>query len=277
MEDEGANVQSRNPASRRDTDVPLDLSFVYPHPPTVNTFRPFLGFSVRPAPNLRLAHSDLGFLAIATGAHLSILDLRGSDVLLAEGGKVTPEERKKLKKLARSNISSLTWTICATTTDAEHALRLIVVHATGDVRILELQLVSGQWILLDKVVTFAHDTLVDTLATFVLDHRGDECRANATCHQNAVVSQRYQATNHDGGVPSLWITITPRGLATYLGVNGAKIFSSSNEGSRFVKASLVERSGFSVVAAFSERGDISIFSLPDLLPITRLSLETALQ
>lgn len=189
---------------------------------------------------------------------------------------MSAEEKKKLKKLSRSNIASLTWTICATTTDAEQALRLIVVHATGDVRLFELQLVSGQWILLDKAVSFAHDALADTLTTFVINHHGDECKANANCHQGAVASQQYHSSSdHDNAVPSLWIAVTPRGLSTYLGIDGVKIYA--NEGSRFVAASLIERSGFSVVAAFSERGDISIFSLPDLLPITRLSLETALQ
>lgn len=198
--------------------------------------------------------------------------------MLSEGGKVSGEEKKKLKKLGRANIASLTWTICATTADAEQALRLIVVHATGDVRLFELQLVSGHWILLDKVISFAHDHLADALTTFVINHHGDECKANAYCHQSAVASQQYHSTSdHDNAVPSLWIAVTPRGLSTYLGIDGVKIYASSNEGSRFVGATLIERSGFSVVAAFSERGDISIFSLPDLLPITRLSLETALQ
>lgn len=277
MDDDASRLSA--PASRRESDNPLDLSSVYPHPPTHNTFRPFLAFSVQPTPNLRLAHSDLGFLAIATGPHLSIIDLRGPDVLKAEGGSVSAEEKKKLKKLVRSNIASLTWTICATTVDAEQALRLIVVHVTGDVRLFELQLVSGHWILLDKVASFAHDHLADTLTTFVLNHRGDECRANASTHQSAIASQQYhsKADHQDSAVPSLWVTVTPRGLATYLGIDGPKIYSSSNEGSRFVAATLIERSGFSVVAAFSERGEISLFSLPDLLPITRLSLETALQ
>lgn len=166
--------------------------------------------------------------------------------------------------------------VCA---DRDRNPRLIVVQSSGFVRVFELSHVADTWILSDTVVSFSHDTVANSFGSFVLDKFGNELLASSGNLQAALAHQA--SFSHSDGVKgafnALWIAVSPGSIAAYYNIDGPRtaVFEDGQAG--FEKAMLVTRSGCPVLVVSSRNRSISTFSLPDLVPITRVSFEAAVQ
>lgn len=283
----------------------FDLSMAVVARPFHDGLRSFACFTIPPAGRTCLDFSDIGFLAASSDATLLIADMRGPEVLLVDsparpfmGGK--SKGKHKLRS-DPSPITSLTWTISPTmegesyersapqaladpmtlhvTLDHDHNPRLIVVQASGYVRIFELANVGGSWILADNVISFDHDSVSSTFTSFVLDKTGQELKADpanlqrALSHQNSLSRDNHEAK---GSLTSLWVTVTPNLVSTYFNIDGPRT-AQYEERETFESAEIVWRFGCPVLMVASKSRKIYALSLPDLVPVARMAFDAAIQ
>ena len=164
-------------------------------------------------------------------------------------------------------------------TDHDRNPRLIVVQASGLVRVFELSHVAGTWIFSDSVVSFSHDSVADGFGSFVLDKYGNEVLASSANLQAALAHQASFSQSDDvkDAFNALWVTVSTRSIAAYYNIDGPRtaVFEDGQAG--FEKAMLVMRSGCPVLVVSSRNRSISTFNLPDLVPITRVFFDAAVQ
>ncbi|GAA5823542.1 hypothetical protein JCM5353_006298 [Sporobolomyces roseus] len=251
-------------------------------------FRPIAGFKFSsssvdgaPSSNTCLAMSDIGFLAAANDANLLVADMRGPDVLLFDGphSQTVDHKGKGKHRADNSSISSLTWTITAIGEDGDHSPRLIVTHDSGLTRIFELANLGGGWRLNEKFASIQHDSTRSAFATFVLDKFGNELPADGPALQRALDHQAsFSARNYEakGSLMAVWVTASPRSLSVFYNIDGPKIASYEDDRVLFEKAVVVRKQDCSVLITQARNRQISVFSLPELVQISRMSPEASI-
>ncbi|GAA6001980.1 hypothetical protein JCM10207_003022 [Rhodosporidiobolus poonsookiae] len=252
--------------------------------PDLDGFRPVAAFrfsSSSDAPSAKgcLALSNVGFLAASNEANLMVVDLRGPEVLLVDVPNAAGrgDKGKGKSKVDASRITALTWTISAIGEDRDRSPRLLVTQESGLTRVFELANVGGGWHLSDSFASIHHDSTRGAFASFVLDKAGNPLHANAQNLQLAITHQQAfaAAENIDArnALTSLWVTVNRKTLAVFFNIDGSKVAEFEDEQARFEKAAIVQQQGCSVLLVQSAN-HLTLFALPDLRYITRLSLET---
>ncbi|GAA5869181.1 hypothetical protein JCM16303_000383 [Sporobolomyces ruberrimus] len=251
-------------------------------------FRPIAGFNFSsslgegaPSSKTCLAMSDIGFLAASNDANLLVVDMRGPEVLLFDGphSQVVDHKGKGKHKSDNSNISSLAWTISAIGEDGDHSPRLIVTHDSGLTRIFELANLGGSWHLDQNFASCQHDSTRSAFATFVLDKFGNELPADGPALQRALDHQAsFSARNFEakGSLQALWVTASPRSLSVFYNIDGPKIASYEDDRVLFEKAVVVQKQDCSVLVTQARNRQVSVFSLPGLTQISRMSPEASI-
>lgn len=131
----------------------------------------------------------------------------------------------------------------------------------------------------DTVASFDHDSVSSTFASFVVDKTGQELKADpvnlqrALSYQNSLSRDTHEAK---GSLTSLWITVTPSTISTYFNIDGPRT-AQYEEREAFESAELVWRFGCPVLLVASKTRKIYALSLPDLVPVTRMAFEAAIQ
>ncbi|GAA5828420.1 hypothetical protein JCM11251_006237 [Rhodosporidiobolus azoricus] len=251
-------------------------------------FRPIAAFSFSvgsnggaPASKTRLALSNVGFLAASSEGNLLVVDLRGPEVLMLEVpalGAIGKLDKKGKGKVDGSCISALTWTISPIGDDLDRSPRLLVTHDSGLTRAFELSNVGGSWHLSDAFASIHHDSTRGAFASFVLDKYGNPLRAGsqelelALARQNSFASQDVDAR---GALTSLWVTVNRHTIACFFNIDGLKTAQYEDDQIIFEKAVVVQQQGCSALVVQSTNRMLSVFSLPELRQVARLSFEAS--
>ncbi|GAA5909875.1 hypothetical protein JCM6882_002039 [Rhodosporidiobolus microsporus] len=250
-------------------------------------FRPVAAFSFAasnggaPASKTRLALSNVGFLAASSEANLLVVDLRGPEVLLLDvpgvgnGGRA---DKKGKGKVDASSISALTWTISPIGDDLDHSPRLLVTHDSGLTRVFELANLGGSWHLSESFTSIQHDSTRSAFASFVLDKHGNPLLARAQELELAIARQNsFAPENVDarGALTSLWVTVNRHTIACFFNIDGPKTAQYDDEHTVFEKAAIVQQQACTVLVVQSTNRMLSVFSLPELRQVARLSFEAS--
>ncbi|GAA5990640.1 hypothetical protein JCM5350_001338 [Sporobolomyces pararoseus] len=252
-------------------------------------FRPIAGFKFSsslgegaPSSKTSLFTSDIGFLAASNDANLLVVDMRGPEVLLFDGPhsqQVVDHKGKGKHKVDTSCISSLAWTISAIGEDGDHSPRLIVAHDSGLTRIFEVANLGGSWHLNQNFVSCQHDSTRGAFSTFVLDKFGNELPADGPALQRAIDHQAsFSARNIEakGSLMALWVTASPRALSVFYNIDGPKIASYEDDHVVFERAVVVQKQDCSVLVTQAKNRQVSVFSLPGLNQISRMSPDASI-
>lgn len=228
------------------------------------------------------ASSDIGFLAVACGTALTVMDFRSAELILKEGfgdqGTVLQNEnndtralRKTLDAESKSPVVHLHFSICRIAEDPSLAPRLIVIRANGLTTVWTLQKTLDMW-LIERTSMQKLDDLSGVRAVHVLDPFGRACHALPNDLQRALREQEQGPVGSisESGMPSADVLIgfTDRQVTIRYGVTGP-VFARTDIGERVLGCGVIERS-HDKVAAVVTSSSIRLFSLPRLEPIIRL-------
>ncbi|GAA5943126.1 hypothetical protein JCM10213_006219 [Rhodosporidiobolus nylandii] len=272
-------------------DAYLDLRGAAVSRPDLDGFRPLCAFrfsspafaeSGAGGQKSCLALSNVGFLAASNEANLLIVDLRGPDVLLLDVPSAAAGRADKGKgklKVDASAITALTWTISPIGEDLDRSPRLLVTQASGLTRIFELASVGGGWHLSENFASVSHDSTCNAFASFVLDKHGNPLSANAQQLQLALQHQQaFSSPEHldaRGALTSLWVTVSRHTIACFFNIDGPKVAEYEDDKSVFEKAVVVQQQGCSALLVQSTNRMLTVFSLPDLSYVARMSFEAS--
>lgn len=272
---------SRAPTEAGEIQV-IDLSYLSQHPPSVDSFVPLVAITWPPLNTSILpvlALSNVGFFAAASGGRLLIVDLRAHEEVLlwddaGAGGKGKGKGKKDGAVGDGSLITGLEWCISGLADDPEKLPRLLVCHASGLMRIITLSHVVGNWIL-SSSLALSPASIASSFKMFTLDTRGNSLAATPSALQQCITPQNYPPVNLDPESTTLLITVAPRRISTWCGLNGPRLFTT--EGKGYHSAQVVERDGAMVLVVFGLDREIEIFSLPDLLVLDKMRFIAPLQ
>lgn len=148
-------------------------------------------------------------------------------------------------------------------------------------RILTLSHVVGNWILVDGTCTASSpDSIAGAFALFPLNGFGNPLITTTLFLQTFLSIQSHSNSSQLSSptreaVSSLLVAVSPSKIACYFGIDGVRVFLS--EGRRFAKAEIVRYFGGAALVTVSIDREVLIYSLPDLLPITKVRIEAVLQ
>ncbi len=231
--------------------------------------------------------SDIGFMAVACGTALAVMDFRSTDLILKEGFGGQPEatsgnrgDDKALRKImeaeSRSPIVHLAFSVCRVSEDPSLAPRLIVVRADGLTTVWTLQKTLDMW-LIERTSSHRLEELSNVRAIHVLDTSGRTRHALPHDLQQALREQEYGPTGSmtEASVPSADVLLgfTDRQVTVRYGVTGP-IVARAEIGERLLGCGVVERAQDKVAAVVTPTS-IRLFSLPRLETIVRLQRITA--
>lgn len=114
-----SNTSAPTHKFHEDQDRIVNLSRLLIRQSHIDSFRPIVAFSLPPHSQSCLAMTDIGFLASSSGAGLTIVDMRGPEILYFDEGESSgflngnSKGKGKGGRSDGSNITSLTWTISA--------------------------------------------------------------------------------------------------------------------------------------------------------------------
>lgn len=271
-------------------DLLFDLSSIRNYRPHLDGFRPVAGFKIPSHPQSCVFMSDIGFLASSSGSALLMVDMRGPEILHWNQGN-----KKGKQKEDPSAITSLVFTVSAIgdgeappssisdnaddiRADRDRTPRLIVVQASGTTRVFEFSHVVGDWIVSATPTSFSHDNVAGAFVTFVIDKAGIETNANARNLEAALAHQASFTTIDDGkgALNSIWITVTSTTVAAYANIDGHRT-AMYEDRDGFEAAQIIMRFGCPVLAVASRNRSVTILSLPELLMVTKLRFDAAVQ
>ena len=240
-----------------------------------------------------LGLSDAGFLAVAWGDRLAIVDLRGPEVLFSEAETVDRDEQ----------ITSLTWAICAEgegeplvpsrrratcpiapllltlihqQADPERHPRLIVLYSSGLVRILTLSFTLDTWIVNSHAHTFQQSSLAKPVAVLLLDPFGDSLTLTGTalddCLRRQESSSVADAPSDKSALNTLLIVVSEGGLTVKANLTGERLLRREFGSARAVSARVVKRYGLPVLVVIMHDGSCVVFSLPKCEEVKSMKL-----
>lgn len=242
-----------------------------------------------------IAASDVGFLAIACGSGLAVVDLRGPEILLCDGmgddfcatvptnSKASgPKraERKLLEAESKAAITSLAWTVCRIpgAHPAHHCsllLRLLIGRSNGLVTVWTFSNTLDMW-LPERTGAIKIDELESKsvgagAGLTVLDVAGNEAAATPSELQRALrESSRAGNTESllDSDVPLL-LAWSGQNIVLNVGILGTSKWAKVNTSEPILSAAIVDRHMEKVVIAISLTS-IRLYSAPKLELIHRI-------
>ncbi|KAN0065129.1 Lethal(2) giant larvae sro7 [Thecaphora frezii] len=224
--------------------------------------------------------SDIGFLAIACGTVLAVVDLRGPELILREGfgdqfdaARQAKEGgardvRKVLEAEAKSAIASLTFSVCRVAEDPSLAPRLIVSRADGYTTIWTLQKTLDMW-MVERTSGAKLDELAGLCKMQILDMAGNVCPALPNELQRALREQQHGPIGAEEP-PDCYLALgfTDKRISLRFGITGP-VVATVDVGEKVLGAGVVERASEKVAVVVTS-SSIRIFSLPKLQQIVRL-------
>jgi hypothetical protein len=226
------------------------------------------------------AVSDIGFLAVACGAALAVLDLRSAAIVYREGfgdASDTPQapqgqrETRDFRKMQEEEgsgvITRMTITIARSADDPLLAPRLVVLrHGAVSVRTF-VNLPTG-WACLRTGVA-ATEELTAPVSLAVLDAKGIECSALPT-DLRAALREQERPDEEDVARHESHLLLAAGGSHVVLrvGLTGARL-AKADVGEPILQAQVVERHNERVCAVITPTST-RILSLPHLEPVARL-------
>ncbi|KAK9900591.1 hypothetical protein P389DRAFT_192855 [Cystobasidium minutum MCA 4210] len=205
-----------------------------------------------------LSLSEAGFLAVAWGTKLAILDLRGPEVLFSES-----EGRQD------GNINMLTWTICSEGSDTERHPRLLAAYESGITRIHTLSYVLDTWIVDQQIHTLRHEESGDIVAHMLLDSQG-----NVLSMDTGSLDDCLRASGHESPAPAhhhpdkayletISIIVGSKALTVFGNLSGERLLKRDFGTSTAVAARIVQKYAMPVLMVILSDGQCAIFSLPN--------------
>ncbi|KAJ1582462.1 hypothetical protein NDA11_004037 [Ustilago hordei] len=228
------------------------------------------------------ACSNIGFLAIAHGTALAVMDFRSAELILKEGFGGQQDSsmgdssdaralRKVLEAESKSPIMHLSFSICRVAEDPSLAPRLIVIRVNGLTTVWTLQKTLDMW-LIERTSTHKLEELSDVRAVHILDLEGRARSALPNELQQALREQEYGPIGSisEATVPEADVLLgfTDRQVSLRYGVTGP-VVSRADVGEGVLGCGVIERAQ-DKVASIATRTSIRLFSLPKLEPIVRL-------
>ncbi len=228
------------------------------------------------------ASSDIGFLAVACGTALAVMDFRTAELILKEGfggeSDLLQNEhgdkktlRKTLEAESKSPIVHLHFSICRVAEDPSLAPRLIVVRANGLTTVWTLQKTLDMW-MMERTSSHKLEELSDIRGLYVLDTNGKVCHALPNDLQRVLREQEYGPSGllPESGIPDsdMLLGFTDRQITLRYGITGP-IVARADIGERVLGCGVVDRH-HDKVASVVTSSSIRIFSLPKLETIIRL-------
>ncbi|PWZ00244.1 hypothetical protein BCV70DRAFT_200398 [Testicularia cyperi] len=246
-------------------------------------FKPNLMINLMRGEISAFAASDIGFLAVACGTALAVMDFRGAELILREGfgddshghSGHSRDESRDVRKMAeaegKSAIVHLKFSVCRVADDTSLAPRLIVVRDNGYTTIWTLQKTLDMWLAErtsgNKLEDFARPRGLE-----ILDVGGNVCPALPNELQRALREQEHGPVGMtaDPTLPdaNVALSFTDRQLAVRFGITGPTI-SRAEIGESVLGCGVIERF-HDKVAAVVTPSSIRLYSLPKLEQITRL-------
>ncbi|SJX63506.1 uncharacterized protein SRS1_14262 [Sporisorium reilianum f. sp. reilianum] len=250
--------------------------------PRHDGFKPNLMVDLMRGEVSAFASSDIGFMAIACGTALAVLDFRTSELILKEGFGGQQDSRhgdqgddKALRKIleaeSKSPIVHLSFSVCRVAEDPSFAPRLIVVRANGLTTVWTLQKTLDLW-LVERTGSQKLDELSATRAIHIFDIGGRDRHALPNDLQQALREQEYgpAGSMSESSVPpaDVLLGFTDQQVTLRYGVTGP-IVSRAEIGERVLGCGIIERAQDKVASVVTSTS-IRLFSLPRLEPILRL-------
>lgn len=243
----------------------------------VDGFKPNIVIELARGEVTALETSDIGFLSIACGSALAIVDLRGPDILIREGfGDQAPpsnrtesrEERKMIEEESKSAVKHLRMSICRTATASNLSPTLIVTRESGYVTLWTLSK-SGLDIWMAERSHGIHlDELSKCVNTQVVDMAGNVCHALPSELQRSLREQARGAIDDVSRDMNSLLCVGQKTITLRMGLTGPRV-SKADVGERVHAAGVVDRRGEKVCLAISATS-IWVYSLPHLRLLRRL-------
>ncbi|PWN19779.1 hypothetical protein BCV69DRAFT_283880 [Microstroma glucosiphilum] len=246
----------------------------------------------------QVAHSDIGFLAIACGAGLAIIDLRGPEILLREGlgddfsvaapstkGREGRSAKKLLEAESKAPITSLAWTICRLpgAKPVNHTVlapRLVVGRGNGLVTVWTSMQALSMWlpertgaIKVDELdyESSRPSQLSPRCSLQVLDVAGNSAVAVPVELQRAIREQSRSLGREEDALLSdvpLLFGWSDHSLFIRSGLLGPRI-AKADTTEAILRAALVER-GTEKLAVAVSKTSIRVYSTPGLELVQRI-------
>ncbi|GAC99090.1 WD40 containing SNARE-dependent exocytosis protein [Pseudozyma hubeiensis SY62] len=228
------------------------------------------------------AASNIGFVAVACGTALAVLDFRSAELILKDGfgdqhdtahGDHVDDKalRKTLEAESRSPIVHLTFSVCRVAQDPSLAPRLIVVRANGLTTVWTLQRTLDMW-LAERTITQKLEEMSEIRGVRILDLDGRSRAALPNDLQQALREQEYGpvGTMAESSLPpaDVLLGFTDRQVTLRYGVTGS-VVARAEVGEQVLGCGVIERFQDKVAAVVTQTS-IRLFSLPRLEAIVRL-------
>lgn len=262
---------------------------------SVDGFKAHLLIDLNKGQVTEVAHSDIGFVALACGSGLAIVDMRGPEILLREGmgddfsltaddgkgkGRGGRSQRKLLEAESKAAISSLSWTVCRLPGaqppgHVTWAPRLIVGRTNGLLTVWTLIHALGMWMPertgAVKTEEFEVPSGPDSRTHLeAIDFAGNALLANPPALQQSIrefsrVTGQEQMLDSD--IPCLF-GFAGRTLFIRVGIIGPRL-SKVDTTEPILSAAIVKRQLEKIVVAISKTS-IRIYTAPQLELIQRI-------
>lgn len=220
--------------------------------------------------------SNVGFLAIACGISLAVIDLRVPHLIVREGfgiplqGDISRDERKMIEEENKSTINHLLFSICRTAANPILSPTLIVSRESGYTTFWTLGLDhTDMWI-----CTRSNGVMLDELqrgvAIQVIDMGGNVCPTIPGELQRSLREQSRggELSNEKTMDMNLMLCVGRNSLSLRAGLSGQKV-AKADVGELIQGASVIDRRGDKVCLAVTSKS-FHLFTLPHLRPITRI-------
>lgn len=220
--------------------------------------------------------SDIGFVAIAYGPSLAVIDLRGPEIMVREGfGEGMPgksdtsrEERKMIEEECKSSISYLHMSVCRTSVTPILSPTLIATRESGYTTFWSFGKSSLDIWMSERSYGAQIDELKKGVGVQVLDLAGNVCHTSPAELQRSLREQA-RGVGLDSSVDmNLLLCIGRQTLSLRAGLTGARI-AKVEVNEEIVAASVVDRRGEKVCLVISPTS-LWIFALPHMRLVQRI-------
>jgi syntaxin-binding protein 5 len=255
-----------------------------------DSFKPNILVELQRGEVTSISLSDVGFLAIACGLALAVVDLRGPELIIHEGfgevaehSRLGSRERKEEKRIieeeSRSPIQQVKFSICRTVEHSVLSPTLITVRSNGYTTIWTLTKTSldNMW-MCERSHGSMMEEMTKALRIEVLDMVGNLCHAipselqRSMREQGRGVSgdwaQQQQGEVNDLTDVNILFGVGPHTLSLRAGLTGPRLAATQVE-EELQDACIVDRRGEKVCLALSNTS-LRVYSLPSLSLITRI-------
>lgn len=250
-----------------------------------DSFKPNILIELQRGEVSSVAISDVGFLAIACGLALAVVDLRGPELIIREGfGDSTHEssrsghrdrreERKITEEENKSSIQKVKFSICRTANHPTLSPTLITVRENGFVSLWTITRSSLEMWICDRTHGSMMEELRGALRVEVLDMAGNICQAVPSELQRSLREQGrrpsdWQQTGDPTTDMNLLFGVGPRTLSLRVGLSGPRL-AMAQLAEDLLDACIIDRRGEKVCLALSNTS-LRLFALPSLRLISRV-------